>query len=307
MLLGFNLLLWTTHVTDEHFPLFAELKQAGYDGVELPIFEGDPEHFARLGRVLKDEGLRCTGVTVLPDEAHSAISADPGLPPGRGPSACAGPATASPPPAARSWPARSISRSACSPASRRPRPSAPAWSRPTAQPPPTAQQLGLKLSVEPLEPLRVPRAQHRRRRGRGRARGGPAQLRPALRHLPRQHRGEGPDRRDRAAPRPDQPRPRLGERPRHPRQGPRPLRRPPSRRSRPAAMTAGTSSRPSAAPSRRWPPPPASGATSSPTARRSTAPATTSCARPGPRRDEKRAGVVSHLQWAAIRRRWPGL
>ena len=29
MLLGFNLLLWTTHVTDEHFPLFAELKRAG--------------------------------------------------------------------------------------------------------------------------------------------------------------------------------------------------------------------------------------------------------------------------------------
>ncbi len=24
MLLGFNLLLWTTHVTEEHFPLFAD-------------------------------------------------------------------------------------------------------------------------------------------------------------------------------------------------------------------------------------------------------------------------------------------
>ena len=77
MLLGFNLLLWTTHVGEEHFPLFAALKRTGYDGVELPIFEGDPDHFARLGRVLKEEGLRCTGVTVLPDEAHSAISPDP--------------------------------------------------------------------------------------------------------------------------------------------------------------------------------------------------------------------------------------
>ena len=38
MLLGFNLLLWTTHVTDEHFPLFAEIRRAGYDGVEVPIF-----------------------------------------------------------------------------------------------------------------------------------------------------------------------------------------------------------------------------------------------------------------------------
>ena len=77
MLLGFNLLLWTTHVTDEHFALFAELKKAGYDGVELPIFEGEPEHFARLGRLLEEEGLRCTGVTVLPDAQHSSISADP--------------------------------------------------------------------------------------------------------------------------------------------------------------------------------------------------------------------------------------
>ena len=77
MLLGFNLLLWTTHVTEEHFPLFAELKRAGYDGVEIPVFEGEPEHFTRVGRLIRDEGLRCTGVTVLPDEAHSAVSADP--------------------------------------------------------------------------------------------------------------------------------------------------------------------------------------------------------------------------------------
>ena len=76
MLLGFNLLLWTTHVTDEHFPLFAAIKRAGYDGVEVPVFEGRPEHFARIGRVLQDEGLRCTGVTVLPDDARSSISPD---------------------------------------------------------------------------------------------------------------------------------------------------------------------------------------------------------------------------------------
>ncbi|WP_027132820.1 sugar phosphate isomerase/epimerase family protein [Geminicoccus roseus] len=76
MLLGFNLLLWTTHVTEEHFPLFAEIKKTGYDGVELPIFEGDPEHFRKVGQVAKDNGLRMTAVTVLPDEQSSAISAD---------------------------------------------------------------------------------------------------------------------------------------------------------------------------------------------------------------------------------------
>ncbi len=33
MLLGFNMLLWSTHVTKEHFPLFAKIKRAGFDGV----------------------------------------------------------------------------------------------------------------------------------------------------------------------------------------------------------------------------------------------------------------------------------
>ena len=58
MLLGFNLLLWSTHITEEHFPLLAEIKKAGYDGVELPIFDGTPEHFAHVGQALKDNGLR---------------------------------------------------------------------------------------------------------------------------------------------------------------------------------------------------------------------------------------------------------
>ena len=74
---GFNLLLWTIHVTSEHFHLFETLKNAGYDGVEIPLFEGTPEHFSGVGDAIRNAGLACTTVTVLPDEAHSAISADP--------------------------------------------------------------------------------------------------------------------------------------------------------------------------------------------------------------------------------------
>ena len=77
MLLGFNLLLWTGHVTQEHFPILADLKRAGYDGVELPLFEGTPEHYRKVGQALKDNGLRATGVTVMPDAAHDCMSADP--------------------------------------------------------------------------------------------------------------------------------------------------------------------------------------------------------------------------------------
>ena len=75
MKIGFNLLLWTGHVTEENFPILEKLKAAGYDGVEIPIFDvSNPAHFSRIGQVLKDNGLECTAVTVLPDEEHNAIS-----------------------------------------------------------------------------------------------------------------------------------------------------------------------------------------------------------------------------------------
>lgn len=77
MRIGFNMLLWTTHVVDEHFHLFAALKRAGYDGVEIPVYEGDEAHFRRVGRAAAGEGLAVTAGTALPDEAHSAVSPDP--------------------------------------------------------------------------------------------------------------------------------------------------------------------------------------------------------------------------------------
>jgi D-psicose/D-tagatose/L-ribulose 3-epimerase len=72
--IGFNMLLWTPFVTDEHFPLFEKLKKTGYDGVEIPLFNGDAAHYAKVGAALKDNGLGCTVVTVIPDKAHSPIS-----------------------------------------------------------------------------------------------------------------------------------------------------------------------------------------------------------------------------------------
>ena len=54
MKVGFNMLLWTPYVTEDHFYLFEKLKAAGYDGVELEIFEGIPEHYRKVAQVLKD-------------------------------------------------------------------------------------------------------------------------------------------------------------------------------------------------------------------------------------------------------------
>jgi len=75
MKIGFNLLLWTGHVTEENFPVLEKLKATGYDGVEIPIFDpSDPAHYAKIGRALKDNGLSSCAVTVCPDQARSLIS-----------------------------------------------------------------------------------------------------------------------------------------------------------------------------------------------------------------------------------------
>ncbi len=78
MKIGFNMLLWTTHVTEEDLPLLETLKKVGYDGVEIPLFEGQPAHFEKVGKAIKDNGLTCTSVTVIPDEEHNPVSADAG-------------------------------------------------------------------------------------------------------------------------------------------------------------------------------------------------------------------------------------
>ena len=66
MKIGFNMLLWTAHVQAEHWPVLEDLKRVGYDGAEIPIFEGEPSHFAELGRRLKDIGLEPTGIALFP-------------------------------------------------------------------------------------------------------------------------------------------------------------------------------------------------------------------------------------------------
>ncbi len=81
---GFNLLLWTAHVTDEHLPVVRALKKAGYSSIEFPIFEGTPDHYARMGDALEKMGLERTTVSVMvpgknpisPDKAVRAAALD---------------------------------------------------------------------------------------------------------------------------------------------------------------------------------------------------------------------------------------
>jgi D-psicose/D-tagatose/L-ribulose 3-epimerase len=56
--LGMNMLLWSTDVTgDEYHETFAMLQDAGFDGVEIPIFDPEPTQYERLGKRLDELAL----------------------------------------------------------------------------------------------------------------------------------------------------------------------------------------------------------------------------------------------------------
>ena len=76
MCAGFNLLLWCTHLTDDLMPKCQAVRDAGYDGVEIPIFEGSPSDYRAIGQRLSDIGLRRTAVGVVQTEDANPISSD---------------------------------------------------------------------------------------------------------------------------------------------------------------------------------------------------------------------------------------
>jgi D-psicose/D-tagatose/L-ribulose 3-epimerase len=69
--LGFNLLLWTTSVTEAHFPIIAALARAGYDGVEIPLLDPASDRPGAVARHAAEHGLACTAMTALPGPDHN--------------------------------------------------------------------------------------------------------------------------------------------------------------------------------------------------------------------------------------------
>ena len=63
--IGINLLLWTTYTDEPLFPIFEQLKNLGYDGVEIPI---DPshtvEHYKKVAKAIHNAGLEATITTI---------------------------------------------------------------------------------------------------------------------------------------------------------------------------------------------------------------------------------------------------
>jgi D-psicose/D-tagatose/L-ribulose 3-epimerase len=76
MKLGINLYLWADDMHEALMPVLEKLKEIGYDGVEVPIFDLDQAKWKTWSKRLDDLGLERTANTVIAPE-HNPVSADP--------------------------------------------------------------------------------------------------------------------------------------------------------------------------------------------------------------------------------------
>jgi D-psicose/D-tagatose/L-ribulose 3-epimerase len=76
MKLGVNMFIWTAEFTPAHLHLLPRIKEHGFDGIEIPLF--DPANFpaADIRDGLSAYGLDCTVCSIIPN-GRSLISDDP--------------------------------------------------------------------------------------------------------------------------------------------------------------------------------------------------------------------------------------
>lgn len=76
MQVGVNLLCLTGFVEADHLSWIRRIAELGYDGVEIPVLRGGPDHYAWLGRELDSIGLRRTTTSVIPSILANPLSDD---------------------------------------------------------------------------------------------------------------------------------------------------------------------------------------------------------------------------------------
>jgi D-psicose/D-tagatose/L-ribulose 3-epimerase len=74
MKFGVNTMVWTTQVGEKQFPLFARIKEWGFDGVELFISPGEPADIPAIRAKLDLLQLERTTCCVLPRDANLVSS-----------------------------------------------------------------------------------------------------------------------------------------------------------------------------------------------------------------------------------------
>lgn len=66
------MLLWTNHVTEEHYHIIDDLKKVGYDGIELFLGEGNVAHYSKLGAHFSNNNIGVTCVAALAQHENIA-------------------------------------------------------------------------------------------------------------------------------------------------------------------------------------------------------------------------------------------
>lgn len=71
---GVNTMVWTTRLTEHHWPLFSRIKDWGFDGVELFLSPDEPADLPTIQRMLDYLKLGRTACSVLPRDANPVSS-----------------------------------------------------------------------------------------------------------------------------------------------------------------------------------------------------------------------------------------
>ena len=64
--IGMNMLLWGVEITPQHIPVFEQLAEAGYDGVEIPVTGQAEADLKRMAHACDELGLARTASAFVP-------------------------------------------------------------------------------------------------------------------------------------------------------------------------------------------------------------------------------------------------
>jgi D-psicose/D-tagatose/L-ribulose 3-epimerase len=70
MKFGANTFIWADRFGRDQFPLLETIKRAGFDGIEIPLFEPDRMLDREIRRAIEQHGLECTVCSVIPATMH---------------------------------------------------------------------------------------------------------------------------------------------------------------------------------------------------------------------------------------------
>lgn len=74
---GVNTMVWSTHISERHSPLFSRIREWGFDGVEFFLSPSEPSAIPSVRRMLDEIGLERTTCSVLPRALHERRNSEP--------------------------------------------------------------------------------------------------------------------------------------------------------------------------------------------------------------------------------------